>query len=305
MPIKFSTSAAIFEWRPACWLRVRGEDAANFLQGQFTNELRGLEPGGAVYGLWLTVKGKVLSDGFVVADPVERGMYWIGSYGTTAAVLQQRLEAYVIADDVTLTDETSGWAGVGLLGLSADESRELRESLRDASGRVIVFRGRRDRDGGVDCVFRRDDGVPARWAELTAGLPQVDATELERRRIRAGVPLVPADIGETDLPNEAGLEDHAISYTKGCYLGQEVMARLKSMGQVRRRLIRVQGSGAAPAGRASLYVGAKAVGEIRSAVADDGGWIGLAMVSLLQATQGATLSLDPIGAVLVQRMDQS
>lgn len=64
--MKFPPATIIHEWRPACWLRITGEDAANFLQGQFSNELRGLPEGGAAYGLWLTLKGKVLADSFVV-----------------------------------------------------------------------------------------------------------------------------------------------------------------------------------------------------------------------------------------------
>ena len=64
--MKFPPATIIHEWRPACWLSITGEDAANFLQGQFSNELRGLPEGGAAYGLWLTLKGKVLADSFVV-----------------------------------------------------------------------------------------------------------------------------------------------------------------------------------------------------------------------------------------------
>ena len=91
--MNFSTSPAIFRWKPAAWLRVTGEDAANFLQGQFTNELRGVPAGGAVYGLWLTLKGKVLADSFVVRGGTGAGgsaaggaeVFWVGSYFSPAA----------------------------------------------------------------------------------------------------------------------------------------------------------------------------------------------------------------------------
>ncbi|MCX6955745.1 MAG: hypothetical protein NTV51_26675, partial [Verrucomicrobia bacterium] len=119
----FSTSAAIFRWKPAAWLRVTGEDAANFLQGQFTNELRGVAEGVAVYGLWLTLKGKVLADSFIVRRGGGAGgagragaEFWIGSYFSPAAVIKERLEAYVIADDVTIEDLTAEWTAVTVVG---------------------------------------------------------------------------------------------------------------------------------------------------------------------------------------------
>ena len=121
-----------------------------------------------------------------------------------------------------------------------------------------------------------------------AGWRELSADEMARRRIEAGIPAVPADLGPGDLPNEGGLEADAISYTKGCYLGQEVMARLKAMGTVRRRLVRVAWAGeeilTLPA---ALFLGARQVGELRSAAPEaKGGAIGLAMVSLLQVTAG-------------------
>ena len=109
MPINSPTSSAIFPWRPACWLRVTGDDAATFLQGQLTNDLRELERAPSVYGLWLTLKGKVLADSFVLRGETPN-TFWIGSYFSPASVIRERLESHVIADDVTIADETSGWA---------------------------------------------------------------------------------------------------------------------------------------------------------------------------------------------------
>ena len=129
------------------------------------------------------------------------------------------------------------------------------------------------------------------------------AEDMERRRIAAGIPAVPKDIGPGDLPNEGGLEAEAISYTKGCYLGQEVMARLKSMGQVRRRLLKVRGTGEIPPRPASLFQGDRRVGELRSAVRDGAEWIGLAMVSLVQLRREDGLSLESGGAAVVNFSD--
>lgn len=295
MHINISTSTAFFRWRPAAWLRVSGADAAAFLQGQFTNDLRPLESAGAtaVYGLWLTVKGKVLADSFVVRG--DEGGYWVGSYASPAAVIRERLESYVIADDVVIEDQTAEWSGVSVLGaeLSPGGSGEN-------PGERVGFPGRRERTGSGEWVFRVVDGEPA-WVRELRG-PWLTAEEMTRRRIAAAIPLVPADVGPSDLPNEAGLEGEAISFTKGCYLGQEVMARLKAMGQVRRRLWRVAGRGETlPALPAPLYGGGRVVGELRSAVTDGaGGWIGLAMVSLLQVAPGVELAWSPGGSPAVR-----
>ncbi len=291
--MNFPESTIIHEWRPACWLRVTGEDAANFLQGQFTNELRGLPEGGAVYGLWLTLKGKVLADSFVVRGDSAPGAaaFWVGSYFSSSAVIRARLEGYVIADDVVIEDVTAEWAGLVLLGETVGAPR----SANPAGGEGVMFPGRRGRQASVEWVFPVTQRAKVR-AQLE-GLGEVDAEEMARRRIAAGLPAVPTDIGLGDLPGEGGLEGAAISYTKGCYLGQEVMARLKSMGQVRRRLIRVTSTdGDVPGGLpAALFAGERKVGELRSAVRDGaGGWTGLAMLSLLhvKATERLSLAAD-------------
>jgi folate-binding protein YgfZ len=295
--MNFSTSPAIFRWKPAAWLRVTGEDAANFLQGQFTNELRGVPAGGAVYGLWLTLKGKVLADSFVVRGGAAAGggaeEFWVGSYFSPAAVIKERLEAYVIADDVVIEDLTMEWAGVSAWGGSVE-----------AGAGDVVFPGRRSREACVEWMF---PGVRANDVSAAlVGRVELDAEEMERRRIAAAVPAVPADIGPGDLPGEGGLESIAISYTKGCYLGQEVMARLKAMGQVRRRLVRVVGSGVLPETLpAGLFSGDKRVGEVRSAVrAGAEGWSGLAIISLMQAAGGGSYALAVATEPTVRLIDE-
>lgn len=287
--INISTSAAVFAWLPACWLRVAGDDAATFLQGQFTNDLRNLHGVGAVYGLWLTVKGKVIADSFILSNPT-RSEFWIGSYFSPANVIRERIESHVIADDVTIEDLTSSVAAVTVLDSARDST-----TGDMASDAPFVFSGRRDKTPSTEIVYLTGAGEPE-WVRVAVGSARaIDQEEITRRRIAAGIPAVPQDLGPHDLPNEGGLEADAISYTKGCYLGQEVMARLKSMGRVRRRLLRVRGGGESfPALPAKIFVGGRNVGELRSAVCDrTGGWIGLAMVSLMYVVAGAELSFAP------------
>lgn len=273
--------------KTAAVLRVTGEDAANFLQGQFTNDLRGLRAAGAVYGLWLNQKGKVVADSFVIAG-ASAGEFWIVSYHA-AAVLRARLEDYIIADDVSVEDVTTEWTGLTLLGAG------VVAWFAQAPRVGLSFPGRRTSGETLEWIFPLSEWPNAR-AQL-AGWAEIDGVAMERQRIAAGLPAVPADIGPADLPGEGGLEPVTISYTKGCYLGQEVMARLKSMGQVRRRLQRVRGPGAAPQRPAALWQGGRQIGELRSAVdLAEGGFIGLAMVSLVSWQPAQPLALEVAGA---------
>lgn len=291
--MNFASESAVFRWKPAAVIRASGPDAASFLQGQFTNDVRSIAPVGGQYGLWLTLKGKVQADSFIVGAGADA--FWIISYHSPAAVIRERLESYIIADDVTLDDQTEAWTGLTLFGADAAERIA-------AAGVGFSFAGRRCREPHREWLVP----VESEGAVLDrlGTLPALTATEMERRRIAAGIPLVPQDIGPGDLPNEGGLDADAISYTKGCYLGQEVMARLKSMGQVRRRLVRVSGTvTAAPILPTPLQHGGRQVGELRSAVSESGQLRGLAMVTLLHVQPGAVLSVSVPGVGTVQLED--
>ena len=272
-------TAPIYHWQPAAWLKVQGEDAFTFLQGQFTNDLRNLTPSAAVYGLWLNQKGRVLADSFI-AQSATPGEFWVGSYFSPAALIRDRLESYVIADDVTVTDETSAWRGTTMVG-----PRVLVESLPNPG--AIVFEGRRG-------LGEHREVLASDFVDLP-GATLLNESDMTRTRIQAGIAAIPADIGPGELPNEGGLEAEAISYTKGCYLGQEVMARLKNLGQVRRRLVRVRGVGSPPAGPVALFQQSKRIGELRSTMANDDGFIGLALVTTMHLNPQGRLRLAPEG----------
>lgn len=291
----FAENAAFFRWKPAAWLRVTGEDAAVFLQGQFSNDLRELERRPAVYGLWLNHKGRVLADSFVMRG-YSAGEFWVVSYFSTAAVIKERLEAFVIADDVVVEDVTEHWAGVSLFGgLAQVDAAEM-------GAGAVVFPGRRGAEANGECVFPVE--MTAAIEARCAGARELSAAEMERRRILGRVPAVPVDIGPGELPNEGELERDAISYTKGCYLGQEVMARLKSMGQVRRRLLLVRARGPVPPLPAAVYQGERKVGELRSAVREDDALVGLALLSLVNLNFESPLSFSPAMAGTLAVVDR-
>lgn len=288
----FQNSMTFYVWHPAAWLRVSGEDALIFLQGQHTNDLRNLLAKDAVYGLWLNQKGRVMADSFVVRGN-EPGVFWLASYFSLAAVIRERLEAYIIADEVVIEDESADWRGVTVFG--AVDHAALRLALPES----VVFAGRRGREESIEWVFQAADEVKART--LLAQGTELSTAEMERRRVQGGIPAVPQDIGQGELPNEGGLEREAISYTKGCYLGQEVMARLKSMGKVRRKLQCVSGRGAPPPVHADLWQMARKVGELRSVAPAGEGYAGLALLTLMhvQPAMGLSLAADAAPTITV------
>jgi folate-binding protein YgfZ len=289
-------SAALFHrYRPSAWLRVTGADAAEFLQGQFTNDLRPVQGGSPVYGLWLDHKGKVLADSFIGQGPAT-GEFWIASLTSPGAAIRKRLEDYVIADDVVVEEgpEENAVALVGE-GVGAWLAAEPRPG--------VFFRGRRAQEENWEWIFPAAAGAAVSAA--LAGAREEDAATLERRRIRDGIPSVPADIGGSDLPNEGGMEAAAISYTKGCYLGQEVMARLKLKGRIRRRIRRVSGPGPIPTLPAALWQGETKVGELRTTAADEAGtgWVGLALLTLAALREDLPLALAAGGASATLRLE--
>jgi folate-binding protein YgfZ len=290
---RFPESAVVFPYLPACLLRVSGSDAATFLQGQFTNDLSRIGPGRAVYGLWLDRKGHVIADSHVICAPDGAG-FWIASVASPAPAVARRLGDYIVADDVVIEDATAAWRGLSLIGEGAGAwlAGEPRSGM--------FFRGRRDSGENWEWIHAAGDSQSVDAA--VSGARRVGLADVERMRIASGIPSIPADIGPADLPNEGGLETQAISYSKGCYLGQEVMARLRSMGRVRRTLVRVRGSGTTPPVPAALWSGDRREGELRSAVSDagGGGYAGLALVSMASGSGGGPLSLAAGGRPSVE-----
>ncbi len=284
-------------WQSAAVLRVGGEDALAFLQGQFSQDLRlgggTAGAGRAVYGLWLTHKGRVLADSFaLVAGPTE---VWLVSYFSTASDIGAHLEKHIVADDVTIEDHTAEWGGLALGG--NDAAAWLRANIgveppgvggfARTDGGGLVFRGRRGADESWEWL------APAGALPACDPSPAIAASERERMRLAAGVPAVPTDIGPGDLPHEGGLDAAAVSYTKGCFVGQEVMARLRT-GTIRRQLVRVRGAGEPPPCGAALFQGVKKVGELRSTCADGpDGWLGLGLFTLLHLDTAAPLASAP------------
>ncbi|MBI2517961.1 MAG: folate-binding protein YgfZ [Opitutae bacterium] len=278
--------------------RIRGPDANTYLQGQFTQDISG--PIGAIsYGLWLNQKGKILADSHVLRLAADE--FLVISYSTTAPALRERLESYLIADDVTLQDETVQWervvfaAGEGEFPPVGVERPVAGRFLGLPSG-ALVFAGRWFGPGSCELLVPLGGAPGILDAMQSVGATHADDSAANRHRILAGVPAIPADLGPNDLPQEGGLDEVAISYTKGCFLGQEVMARIKNLGQVRRALHIVRGRGPAPAASASLYQTGQRVGEVRSVAPEGNGFVAMAMLSLVNYRPSQALGATSDGA---------
>ncbi|MDP1581769.1 MAG: folate-binding protein [Candidatus Didemnitutus sp.] len=277
-------------------LRISGPDANTFLNGQFTQELR-IISGQFAYGLWLNQKGKVLADSFVLRVGDNESLVFSPRAGSAA--LRERIEAYLIADEVDVVDETDRWVALGVFGEGvAAAVTKLGVPIIPARGYFAsvdgahLFAGRFTRAENFWWLAPRDSLVVWQQKLVASGAHEISFAAAEVARLRDAIPAVPDDIGAGDLPAEGGLDAAAISYTKGCYLGQEVVARLKNLGQVRRRLHLLRGTGEPPEPRTALYQGEQRVGELRSVAATPEGFLALAMLSLVTFDAARGLSLQ-------------
>ncbi len=233
-------SSSAYFFSPEGELFVEGEDAAVFLQGQFSNNLR-IADGAVAYGLWLSSKGKVLADSFVLKQSEES--FLAISYFCETTILQENLESRIIMDEVETRPPATEFRGASLWGdaiglareaLNLEEVEEGAFAFKDG---VYAFWGRRGSEPNLEIVSSNAAAMDGLLEAIEgAEIRILDTFEIELMALRSGNYEVSKDILPSDLPQEVGLGDIAVSYNKGCYIGQEVMARLKAMGQSRRSL---------------------------------------------------------------------
>ena len=246
-------------------LRVTGPDRIRFLNGQLTNDIANLKPGISVYACALSAKGKLSGDLFVT--PLKDALL-LDYEPALRDSIPARLEKYLIADEVELEDVTEQFALFLLSGV------ELPQAIPPEGTVTISNRFAID---GQDLL------LPATLKNVAPKLVNdtpVTDSKLEEFRIEQGIPCWGTELSEDVIPNEAGLDERAVSYTKGCYLGQEIISRIKSLGRVNRHLrgIRLSsGSDLQPGDKLAPEDG-KPIGTVTSACKSDrvGGWIGLA-----------------------------
>jgi folate-binding protein YgfZ len=243
-------------------LALTGSDAKRFLQGQVTNDVEALTPGTGCYAAFLTPKGKMLGD-LRILDTGEELLL-----DTERVALQElfnMIRRFSLGYDVQLHKRTLERGLLSLVGPGAAALAGVLQLPETEHAHEPGPFGRAIRtDVGVDLLFDADRLGSVRDAALGAGAGELDEAAAECLRIERGRPRYGADLDDTVIPQEAGLNERAVSFTKGCYVGQETVARLHYRGKPNRHLRGLRAVLPIPAGSELTYE-ARAVGRVTSA----------------------------------------
>jgi folate-binding protein YgfZ len=231
-------------------LALSGSDAKSFLQGQVSNDVEALEAGEGCYATFLTPKGKMLGDLRILAT--ERELL-LDTERVALQALFNLIRRTLIGYDVQLHKRTLERGLVSLIGPEAVSVAAI-EALpaTEHAHRLIAVEGIEARairtDTGVDLLCHSDHTEALRTVLAERGAAPVAEEAVECLRVERGRPRYGVDLDDTVIPQEAGLNPRAVSFTKGCYVGQETVARLHYRGKPNRYLRGLRLSGAVPAG---------------------------------------------------------
>jgi tRNA-modifying protein YgfZ len=278
-------------------LLLTGSEAKEFLHGQLTNDIEGLTPGHGRYAAFLTHKGKMQGD-LRVLDTGEQGL-WLDTERVALQPLFNMIRRYKLGMDVELHKRTLESCLLSLVGpdarrVAGAEDLPTEEHANapvriDGIGVLLVVT-----DLGVDVIAEAERVTELRAALEARGALPVSEAAAEIVRIESGRPRFGADLDDTVIPQEAGLNERAVDFEKGCYVGQETVARLHYRGKPNRHLRGLRLSAPAEPGD-ELRLGEKVVGALGSSAVSPGlGPIGLALVRR-EAEPGATVAVGDAG----------
>ena len=295
---------------------MKGSDCASYLQGLLTNDISGLTTGAGCYAAYLTPQGRMIAD-MRVLNLGDRLLLDVDS--AMSDTLTSRFSMLVFSEDVQVNDESSTWYWVGVRGPGAAACLEpILRPERTLSGKkaVTAYQGLDNGwwvlDGKPVLAVSNDElGIPgidlgissAYSGQINAqleglGLEWGSAGAVEALRVEAGTPRFGADMDEDTIPLEAGIEARAISETKGCYVGQEVIIRIlhRGKGRVARRLVGLmfsQDHTTKSLSGQSVYDGHETIGRVRSAISSPrlGRQIALAYVQRAYTAPGARVEV--------------
>lgn len=275
-----NSSVALIDKNYRAYLSFTGPDRVRYLNAILTNNIKDLPTGRGNVSLLLNPQGRILAEIETYALP---DSLFCVSYSIIRQRLIEWLDKYIIMDDVTLTDDTDRWGALALEGpkaaavvhkVSGIDIAPLGElSVTDADVASIPCRIVKRSSGGIpgaEFLLERPK-LELLWKFLEDAVHQqgggpVGYTALNAQRLAQGVPWFGYDFGEKQIPHEAGLQESHISYTKGCYTGQEIVERVRSRGQVNRRRVRLLFSGdAVPEAGSVLTLDGKEVGFVTRA----------------------------------------
>jgi folate-binding protein YgfZ len=211
-----------FDFSGRTKLRITGNDRVRFLNGQITNDVRKATESAATEACVLNAKGKVNADIFLSAAP---DCFWVDADPGLRKALPARIERYIIADDVQIDDVTDRFS---IFHVSSRVAPDVADCQRILSTRRFAETGW---DIWADSEFH--DAVSQ---QLSSMFRFFDGASAEILRIEHGIPRWGRELTEEIIPVEANLEERTIDYEKGCYIGQEVISRIKMSGQTNKRL---------------------------------------------------------------------
>ena len=266
-------------------IEITGGDRQAFLHNFCTNEIKGLDAAHACEAFVLNGKGKSIAHVHVLNTGDSLVLHGVACIGP---VLMEHLDRYIIREDVQLTDVST------LREVTFTPGKSLLDPNRVSMG---------SKSSKIEANVEIAD-----FGNLVISEPDVetDGTEvpieaLEMLRVEKRTPWFGRDIDDSNLPQELLRDDKAISFNKGCYLGQETVARIDAMGKVNRVLVAVSMDAELPVG-SELVVGDKAMGKLTSAAwsPPKNGWLGMAIVRRPNEVTGSVLKSDDVSVTVIQ-----
>jgi tRNA-modifying protein YgfZ len=255
--------------RDRAMLLVSGPDAAEYLQGQLTNDVEGLEPDQGSYAALLDRKGHLIADMRVLhLSHTHAEQIWLDTEPAAFEALRKHLETYKIGREVEVAEATPDWTITSLIGPASVEaagippvSPEHAQHYYERDGIQILAVAT---DQGVDLITRPDAADTVREGLTAGGAEPVTDEAAEIIRVESGRPRFGLDMGPDFMPAEAGIVERAVDFEKGCYIGQEPVARLHYRGKPNRTLRGLRLSAPAAPGD-PLVLGEREVGRVGTA----------------------------------------
>ncbi len=309
-------SVGVVDKNYRAYLSFTGPDRVRYLNAILTNNVKGLAENRGIVSLFLNPQGHIQAE--IETYALGEELFCV-SYAMIRERLIEGLEKYIIMDDVTLSDQTEEYATLGVEGPKA--AAVAAELTGVDLGRIAELESREVSVGGVPCrVIRRSPGgvsgaeflgkrgqSEALWKVVVeaaqkhgggpAGYAALNVVRLEQR-----IPWFGYDFGEKQIPHEAGLQDSHISYTKGCYTGQEIVERVRSRGQVNRARVSLRFEGVeGVAANTVLMAEGKEVGMVTRTGFSSGlnAWIGMGYVRREKAGVGTKMELAGGAATVI------
>ncbi len=244
---KLRTGAAWFDVSARGRIRVTGEDRARLLHAMASNDVLHLKPGEGCYTFFLSAQGRILADAILLCF---EDHFLLDTEPERRALLYEHLDKYIIADDVALEDITDATREYACEGPLAEPPSPLAPYAHVEDGGRTVFRASVTGQPGFRVVTNEAMPVDA------------DAEDVRTVRLENGVPRCGEDFSDRHLPHETQLLE-AVHFNKGCYLGQEIVERVRSRGNVHRLLVRIAADRAVEPGT-KITAGGSEAGEVTS-----------------------------------------